>query len=171
MAEPFVGEIRLFTFKYAPRGWATCDGQLLTVAQNTALYSLLNITFGGNVGTNFQLPDLRGRVPVSLGGPKNYQVGTKDGLETVALTEATAPPHTHRLNATKQQADKPGATGRLFAETKPVEFYAVPQTNKTVTLAPASIGQSGGGKGHENMQPFLTINFCIALVGFYPPHN
>lgn len=171
MAEPFVGEIRLFTFKYAPTNWATCDGQVMTVKQNAALYALIGVTYGGTPNTNFQLPDLRGRVPIGFDGPNKYVVGAKGGLETVPLTAATAPPHTHDFNATSQQADKPGATARLFAETKPVAFYSVPKDNTTVTLAAATIGQSGGGQGHENMQPFLTINFCIALLGIYPPRN
>jgi len=170
MAEPFVGEIRLFTFNFAPRGWAKCDGQLMQIQQNNALYSLLGIRFGGDPKANFQLPDLRGRVPVSQGGPNNYAIAAKGGAETVVLTEATAPPHTHEFNASSDPADKPGAGGRVFGNS-PVPLYGIPQAGQTVTLAPASISQTGGNQGHENMQPFLTINFCIALLGIYPPRN
>jgi microcystin-dependent protein len=178
MAEPFLGEIRIYSFDFAPQGWALCNGATLQIMQNQALYSLLMTTFGGDGKKTFGLPDLRGRVPMPLGiNPVTGAVvtgGLKDGVESVALTTAQIPPHTHPVYANNANADNATpvtpANGFIWAEADDpqstlVNVYAASANG---TMAASAISSSGGGQAHNNMQPYLTVNYCIALTGYYP---
>lgn len=162
MAEPFLGEIRMMSFAFAPGGWAHCNGQQLPVNQNQALFSLLGTRFGGNGTTTFGLPDMRGRVPLHFGDAA--PVGTAGGSETVTLSVAQLPEHSHVVQATTAAAAAPVPNGALLA-TGP-ELYS--GGSGTVQLAGDMLGMTGGGQAHQNMQPYLTINFCIALQGIFP---
>lgn len=169
MSEPFIGEIRLFGFNFAPRGWALCDGQLLDIASHSALFSLLGTTYGGDGRTTFGLPDLRGRVAVHKGsgpGLTTRNMGQKAGAETVTLNVNQIPPHRHSLIAAAEGANqgKPGDN-----ELASSNIYHAPTSD--ATLAASSIGQTGGGQAHENMQPFLVANYCIALMGIFPSRS
>lgn len=177
MAEPFIGEIRLFTFNFAPQNWAKCDGQLLQINQNAALYSLLGVRFGGNPSANFNLPDLRGRTPICMGqggaSLTAYNIGDKGGAETVALA-ADQTPHYHVAGVVTALGDKGGPTGRFIASAPTgINMYLnnMGTTTAMTALHPDTVGSAGGGQGHPNMQPFLALNFCIALLGVYPPRN
>lgn len=174
MAEPYIGEIRLFSFGYAPKGWATCDGQTINIVQNQALYSLLGTTYGGDGVTTFKLPDLRGRT--TLHRSSAYQEGAAGGAETVALaTTAQLPAHTHLLAANTAAGSSNVPQGNLLAavqDSSGTKFgYAVAKAIPAATLAPGSISSTGGSSGHNNMQPTLVINYCIALTGYYPPRS
>lgn len=169
MSEPFLGEIKLFGFSFAPRGYALCDGQTLPIAQYSALFSLLGTYYGGNGQTTFQLPDLQGRTPVHA-GPQT-PVGSIDGVESVTLTISEMPAHNHGLTATSATADKRPPNGHTFANdtSATTNFFANP--SNLTPLAQQSIGNTGGGTPHENMQPFLVMNYCIALNGIFPSRN
>lgn len=169
MSDFFIGQISLFGFNFAPRFFALCNGQLLAINQNTALFSLLGTTYGGNGTTTFALPDLRGRVPVSFGA--GFSQGQAAGAETVSLSTANLPAHNHALAATTQVANRRIPTGRMLATdtSTNAEYYAPP--GQTTSLGPNSIGPTGGGAPHENRQPYLAINFCIALQGIFPSRN
>jgi microcystin-dependent protein len=173
MAEPFIGEIRLFGFNFAPRGFALCNGQTLAIAQNQALFALLGTVYGGNGTTSFALPNLQGRSPIHFGTSSQGStvLGTPAGSETVTLTIATMPAHNHQLVGTSAVANKKPAAGHSFAnDTSPaVNFYAPP--GPVVTINPQSISNTGSGAPHENMQPFLVMNYCIALQGIFPSRN
>jgi microcystin-dependent protein len=170
MADPFVAEIRIFPFNFAPKGWAFCDGQILPISQNTALFSLLGTTYGGDGKSTFALPDLQGSVPLHPGqgqGLSLYDLGQTGGTETVTLLQTEIPFHTHNVTAGAQDpADQPGPANNFFAISNNGFAYAasgaITQTN-VATLAPA-----GGGLPHNNMMPYLTLNFCIALQGVFP---
>lgn len=172
MAEPFVGEIRAFSFGRAPRGWLLCDGSTLPISQYQALFSLLGITFGGDGRANFKLPDLRGRTPVHINTnavPPLTQ-GTAAGAEAVALTAAQMPQHSHVMNACNQNAlvsvmVNPG----YLAVTSGGSGYASMVSN-LVGLDPSSVSLSGEGAAHPNMQPSQVICYCIAVNGIYPTH-
>ncbi len=174
MAEPFLGEIRMMGFNFAPRGWAYCDGQILPINQNQSLYSLLGTTYGGDGRVTFALPDLRGRVPVHPNdGAAGLQVaqGQRGGAETVILTEAQIPAHAHPLAVLDTPADSPvpAAGYRAVAQ---VHAYADPgAAGETVSFHPQAVATNGAGQPHENMQPFTTVAFCIALQGLFPPRN
>lgn len=173
--DPFLGEIRINAFDFAPHGYATCDGQLLNISQNQALFSLLNFRFGGNGSTIFALPDMRGRVPIQKGrgaGLSPYAVGNAGGAENVALTISEMPTHTHTAQAVSgAQADGKGPLNNFYGQTNPsLNIYAQPGTQVTA-LHPATVSTAGSSQGHNNMQPFLVLNFCIALTGIYPPRN
>ena len=165
MAEPFLSEIRIMSFDFPPKGWAFCAGQFLPINQNQALFALLGTTFGGNGQTTFALPDLRGRVPIHVGSGHN--LGQSGGEQAHTLTLSELPQHVHSLNATNDNAvvDPPG--GNLLAAG--ANQYASPPAN--TTLVPASVGNVGGSQAHLNTQPFLTLNFCIALQGIFPSQN
>src|SRR6476661_5544584 len=164
MAEPFLSEIRLMSFVFPPKGWALCNGQLLPINQNQGLFSLLGTTYGGDGRVNFALPDLRGRVPTSMGGG-GLTLGQKGGVEAVTISTSTMPAHNHFINGSTTQGDKNTIAGNLLAHEvgKPYGAFA-----STTTLNPGTIGNTGGSQAHNNMQPFLTLNFCIALQGIFP---
>ncbi len=169
MSEPFVGEIRMFAGNFAPRGWAFCDGQLLAVSQNDALFSLLGTIYGGDGRTTFGLPDLRGRVPIHAGsgpGLSPRRLGAKSGAENVTLTVNQLPSHTHAMQAQTAPANSPEAQGAAPATTTLVDLYF--QVSPTESLSSQAITNVGGSRSHTNLQPFLCINFIVALVGIYP---
>ena len=167
MAEPFLSEIRIMSFGYAPRGWAMCNGQLLPINQNQALFSLLGTTFGGNGQTNFALPDLRGNVPIHTG--QGFTLGQKGGEQAHTITMSEMPQHFHAANATSTNGGVIIPTGNLLAGGTP-QLYHAPDNNLTALNA-ATLGNVGGSQAHLNMQPFLVLNFCIALQGIFPSPN
>lgn len=163
MAEPFLSEIRMMSFSFAPRGWALCNGQLLPINQNQALFSLLGTTFGGDGRVNFALPDLRGRTPIHVGG--THTLGERGGEQAHTLSIAELPEHTHALSA------QPAATGTQLPPVNAVlaqasNVYRAP--DNLVALGAGTVANTGGSQAHLNMQPFLTINFSIALQGIFP---
>jgi microcystin-dependent protein len=162
MAEPFLSEIRIMSFNFAPKGWALCNGQLLPINQNQALFSLLGTTFGGDGRVNFALPDNRGRVPIHVGS--GHTLGERGGEQAHTLSIAEIPTHTHVVNANSSNATTPIAIANLLAAAN--NLYA-PATNLT-SLSPTMVTNVGGSQAHLNMQPFLTLNFCIALQGIFP---
>ena len=177
MSEPFIGEIRMFAGNFPPRGWQFCQGQLLSIAQNTALFSILGTTYGGNGQTTFALPDLRGRYPMQPGqgpGLSPRTLGEQGGSETVTLLTNQMPAHTHSHVASGAQGDQVTPEGHFNAvlvdpnTQTPLNLYGgTPST----TMNPASIGAAGGSQPHNNMSPFLCVNFIIALEGIYPSRN
>lgn len=170
MSEPFLAEIRMVGFNFAPRGWAFCDGQILPINQNQSLYSLLGTTYGGDGRTSFALPDLRSRTPLHQGS--GYQLGQKAGAETVTLTAAEIPAHSHTAKASSTLADKRLATGLVFGETTPNTLaYKAPAAATNTALRSGTITNAGGGQAHDNMQPYLTVAFTIALRGLFPSRN
>jgi microcystin-dependent protein len=175
--DPFLAEIRIFPFNFAPKGWAFCDGQLLPLSQNTALFALLGATYGGDAKSNFALPNLQGSVAIHAGqgpGLSLYDLGQTAGSETVTLLTSQIPSHSHFLNADTGAATTGNPSGGAYAEGKwnappnsgLVNIYttAAPDTQ----LAPTAISVAGGGLPHNNMMPYLTLNFCIALQGVFP---
>jgi microcystin-dependent protein len=179
MSEPFVGQIQTFGFNFAPRGWAFCSGQLLPIAQNTALFSLLGTTYGGDGRTTFGLPDLRGRAPLHLGqgaGLSNHNIGQRAGSESSTLTINQMPSHDHTaldpsLRASANPANTNDPTGNALAIAPAyTDNPPVADMNADSIVHPQP-GAAGGGGAHDNMQPYLTINFCIALVGIFPSRN
>lgn len=167
MAEPFLSEIRIFSFGFAPKGWALCNGQLLPINQNQALFSLLGTTFGGDGRVNFGLPNLQGNVPIHVGN--GFTLGQKGGEQahTLSLTELTT--HIHFMQASSTGGDGPAPAGQLLAPGQSTQMYG-PSANLT-SLQPSTIGNTGGSQAHQNMQPFLTLNFSIALQGIFPSQN
>ena len=166
MADPFVAEIRIFPFNFAPVGWALCDGQVMPISQNTALFSLLGTMYGGDGKSTFALPDLRARAPIQHGtgpGLSTYDVGASGGAAAVALSADQLPPHSHQLNADGGAAGS-GTPGASLAAAN-TKIYNAP--NNLVNMAP--IGSQA--QPHNNMQPYLTLNFCIALQGVFPPRS
>jgi len=163
MAEPYLSEIRVFAFNFAPKGWATCDGQILPINQNQALFSLLGTTYGGNGTTTFALPDLRGRTLVHAA--PQMQLGQVAGVESSALPVQEIPLHTHTLQAASQPAEvnTPGANALASAA-----IYAAPEN---LTPMNSNVLASPGNSAHSNMQPSLVVNFCIALTGVFPSRN
>ncbi len=167
--EPFLGQIQPFGFNFAPRGWTRCDGQLLPISQNTALFALLGTTYGGDGRTTFGLPDLRGRAALHFGqgpGLSSYNIGQKGGAETVTLSTNQMPSHNHSLNAVAEPASTAKPEGNLLAAA--LTYDVAPPD---AVMAGVSIGSTGGGAAHNNIQPFLVINWCIALVGIFPSRN
>jgi microcystin-dependent protein len=174
MSSPFVGEIRMYGFAFAPRGWALCNGQALAILQNQALFSLLGTTYGGNGVTTFSLPDLRGRVPVSFGampGGVTMVLGQAGGAETVTLNATTTPQHSHQVAATTTTANKRPPAGKLFAadNASVADYYRSPTA--PVALDSRSLSNTGGSQPHNNMQPYTVTNYCIALQGLFPSRN
>ncbi len=162
MAEPFLSEIRIMSFVFAPRGWALCNGQLLPINQNQPLFSLLGTTFGGDGRVNFALPDLRGRVPIHVGS--GHTLGERAGEEAHTLSIAEIPTHTHSVRASSVNGTTPIPTNNVLAAAN--NMYAAP-TN-LVALNASTVTNIGGSQPHLNMQPFLTLSFCIALQGIFP---
>jgi microcystin-dependent protein len=170
MAEPFLSEIRIMSFEFAPKGWALCNGQLLPINQNQALFSLLGTTFGGNGQVNFALPDLRGRVPIHVGS--GHTVGERGGEQAHTLSVAELPEHPHVAQATTAQADQnsnSAAPSRMVAQSNFSQLYGA--AGSPQAMAANALGNAGGSQAHLNMQPFLTLNFCIALQGIFPSAN
>lgn len=166
MAEPFLSEIRLMSFNFPPRGWAFCNGQTLAINQNQALFALLGTTYGGNGQTTFALPDLRGRVPIHVGG--GYTLGERVGEEAHTVTMNEMPAHTHLVQASPATAGGSVTPGGMFlGGGNNVYRPGAPST----VLHPSTVGSAGGGQAHQNMQPYLTLSFCIALVGIFPSQN
>jgi len=168
MAEPFLSEIRIFSFGFPPKGWALCNGQLLPINQNQALFSLLGTTFGGDGRVNFALPNLQGQVPIHVG--QGFTLGNKGGEQAHTLSLAELTTHVHSLNGTTAAASQiiPGAALLgATAATDPIYGNA----SSLVTMDPSSITNVGGSQAHLNMQPFLTLTFCIALQGIFPSPN
>ena len=166
--DPFVAEIRIFPFNFAPRGWAWCDGQLLPISQNTALFSLLGTTYGGNGQSNFALPDLQGRAPMHPGqgpGLSLHDLGETGGSETVTLTVDQIPPHTHTAQAQAEPGTQPDPKGGVWADST-LNQYSSNAAN--TTMNPLSILPAGGSLPHDNMLPYQCINFIIALEGLFP---
>lgn len=171
MAEPYLGEIRMFAGNYAPEGWAFCNGQQIQIATNDALYSLLGTTYGGDGQTYFNLPDLRGRVPLHVGnvGGTNFQLGSYSGAETVALTVDEMPSHYHQLNATQNGATTNAPKGNVLAPVPGSGVFAYGTDQPIGKVNPKAVSTVGKSKSHDNLQPFLCISFIIALAGQYPP--
>ncbi len=182
MSDPFIGEIRMVGFNWAPRGWALCDGQLLSIAQNTALYSLLGTTYGGDGRTTFALPDLRGRVPVHQGqgaGLTPRPIGQRAGQQAVTLIASQMPSHNHQATGVAR-----GSTGTGTVPSPENAVWAVdggagatpyiqsdPNVNMRGNSLQVTVGNAGGNQAHDNMQPFLVVNFVIALQGLYPSRS
>jgi microcystin-dependent protein len=180
MAEPFIGEIRPWALNFAPRGWAFCNGQLLPLSQNTSLFAVIGTYYGGDGKTTLGLPNLQGRAPMNLGhgpGLTNRNIGEVLGTPDVTLTEAQLPAHTHTLTAQNLDANSAAPAGQFLANSNqegprgriPFSTYA-PLAAQT-PMAPPAIGSTGGSQSHENMQPYLAINMCIALVGIFPSRS
>lgn len=167
MSEYFVGQIMLTGFNFAQRGFALCNGQLLPINQNQALFALLGVQYGGNGQTNFALPDLRGRTPIGAGGPSNYVQGTVFGVENVSLAQNQIPVHSHTLNATNQAGTARNPTNSIYGMSSGESLYGTAGSNP-IPLAANQVQPAGGGAPHSNMQPSLTINFNIALTGIFP---
>lgn len=173
MSDPFVAEIRIFGFTFAPRGWATCDGQLLPISQNTALFSLLGTSYGGNGTTNFGLPNLQSRAPLHWGqgaGLSQYDLGESGGVANVTLQAANVPAHSHGVLAATGAAGATSPTNNAWAagtgRTPPPQFQSGAPNAQMLPTGPA-----GQGQPHNNLQPYLTLNFCIALQGVFPPRS
>lgn len=172
MSEPFTAEIRIFAGNFAPRGWAFCDGQLLPIAQNTALFSLIGTTYGGDGRTNMGLPNLQGRAPMHPGrgpGLTARRLGQRVGAETVTLSEAQIPQHSHTARAAVAVADvTTPSNSTALTRSHPLPAYQTETSNNLVDMASSTLATTGGGQAHTNLQPFLSLHFIIALVGLYP---
>ena len=173
MSEPFISEMRMFGFGWAPRGWASCDGQSLPISQNQSLYALLGTSFGGDGRTSFNLPDMRSRTPLHAEGGRP---GNKGGIESVTLTTAEMATHTHSMKATTGNGNSKDFSGNIMAAgfdnrdgKGSVDMYA-PAANLTALNA-ESVTANGSGLSHNNMQPTTVVNFCIALSGLFPSRN
>ena len=167
MAEPFLSEIRIFSFSFAPKGWALCNGQLLPINQNQALFSLLGTTYGGDGRVNFGLPNLQARTPIHDGS--GFTLGERGGEPAHTLSIAELPAHVHIANATTAQADansNSAAPSRMLAQSNFSQLYAAGGT--MAAMAANALGNAGGSQAHPNMQPYLVLNFCIALQGIFP---
>src|SRR5205823_6615587 len=169
MAEPFLSEIKIMSFGFAPKGWALCNGQLLPINQNQALFSLLGTTFGGDGRVNFALPDLQTRTPIHVGN--GHTLGERGGEQAHTLSISELPTHTHFATGTSTSSDPSGtniATGNVLCA-GPAEIYSAP--SQLVAMNPTTVGNTGGSQAHLNMQPFLVLNFSIALQGIFPSQN
>jgi microcystin-dependent protein len=170
--DPFVAEIRIFPFNFAPTGWAFCDGQILPISQNTALFSLLGTTYGGDGKSNFALPNLQGNAPMHPGqgpGLSLHDLGETGGSEIVSLLESEIPSHSHALVASLSDGFDTKPAGQQFAQGVGVQVWGTGPANSQ--LNDNALAPTGGDQPHNNMQPYLTLNFCIALQGVYPPRT
>jgi microcystin-dependent protein len=170
MAEPFLSEIRIMSFVFAPKGWALCNGQLLPINQNQALFSLLGTTYGGDGRVNFALPDLRGRTPIHVGA--GHSLGERAGEQAHTLSIAELPQHAHAAKATTAQADQnsnSAAPSRTPAQSNFSSLYGSPASLQP--MAPNALANTGGSQAHLNMEPYLVLSFCIALQGIFPSAN
>lgn len=166
MSEPFLAEVRMVGFNFAPKGWAFCDGQVLPINQNQTLYSLLGTSYGGDGRTNFALPDLRGRTPIHVG--EGHDIGQKAGTESVKLAVSQIPAHTHTAMASSTAANQSRPAGAVLAS---ADVYRAPEAATSTALKSGSISNVGGSQPHNNMQPYIVIDFCIALKGLFPSRN
>lgn len=178
MSEPFIGEIRMWACNYAPRGWAFCRGGLLPINENTALYAVIGILYGGDGRNTLGLPNLQGRAPMHWGqgsGLKIRNIGEKSGLAAVSLNQEQMPSHDHILKGVKQvgSASQPNSNLMMGFDSGATEniVYLVANTTANATLANSALGFAGNSQSHENRQPSLAVNFCIALVGLFPSRN
>jgi len=177
MSEPFIAQITMFAGNFAPRSWALCDGQLLPIAQNSALFSILGTTYGGDGRTTFALPELRGRFPMHQGtgpGLRNKRLGERGGVEDTVLTSAQMPPHTHvgTMKAASTIGDAASPAGNHLAQSNDGENnFSNSSSDASLAANSLTIGSSGGGQAHTNMPPFLAVNFIIALQGIFPSRN
>jgi len=172
MADPFVAEVRIFPFNFPPTGWAFCNGQILPLSQNTALFSLLGTTYGGDGKSNFALPDLQGRAPLHPGqgpGLSLYDLGEEVGTETVTLLTSEIPAHSHSLTASASDGVSTSPTAQLMAQGVGVSVWGTNAPN--TQFAPEALAPAGGDLPHNNMQPYLMLNMCIALQGVFPPRT
>jgi microcystin-dependent protein len=167
MGQPFLGEIKIMSFGFAPRNWAMCNGQFLPINQNQALFSLLGTTYGGNGQTTFALPDLRGQTPIHQGSQNT--IGTKGGEQNHTLSINELPTHFHIAQGYSQNGDQVVPTGNTLGTVN--NLFSGPGAGNQVVLNAGTIGNNGGSQPHLNMQPFLTLTFCIALIGIFPSHN
>jgi microcystin-dependent protein len=168
--DQFVAEIRIFAFNFAPKGWATCDGQLMPISQNTALFSLLGTTYGGDGKSTFALPNLNGTAPMAPGvGPDGttYYLGQEEGSATVTLLQSELPVHTHALSVSTRNASEKSPTDQALAVGQGIGMYG-PNSGSTTVMAPQALSMAGGSLPHNNMQPSLSFCFCIALQGIFP---
>jgi microcystin-dependent protein len=164
MAQPYVGEIRMFAGNFAPAGWMFCAGQLLPISENETLFNLIGTTYGGDGQSTFALPDLRGRIPLHFGS--GFTLAETGGVETVTLTVSQIPAHSHPMLASADNASTPGAAGNVLAQTPSYTPY-ISDTPATALHA-ASVGTAGGGQPHDNFQPYLCVDFIISLFGIFP---
>lgn len=175
MSDPFVAEIRIFPFNFAPKGWAFCNGQLLPLSQNTALFSLLGTMYGGDGKSTFALPDLQGSAPMQQGQSQtgtSYFQGQTGGTDTILLLQSEIPNHQHAIEANINQAQlATPSPARALARANPGQAYTATLTNIAQFSQTSSILITGGGQPHNNLMPYLTLNFCIALQGIYPPRG
>ncbi|MFK7797785.1 MAG: phage tail protein [Aureispira sp.] len=171
--DPFIGEIKLFAGNFAPRAWAFCDGQLLPISQNSALFSILGTTYGGDGRTTFALPDLRGRVPLGPrqgAGLSSYREGQQGGQEHVTLTTSEMPSHSHSVNAVSSTGNDASPQNNLLANTAGLD-REYSNTNSDIRMSSNMVANTGGNQSHENRQPFLAINYIIALQGVFPSRS
>ncbi len=167
MGQPYVGEIRIFAGNFAPAGWSFCDGQTVAIAENETLFNLIGTTYGGDGQTTFALPDLRGRMPIHQGsGGSNYVLAESGGVETVTLTTAQIPAHSHTFGATSASGTQTSPNGAVLANSQGPQPYI--QEDPDGGLAAQAAGPSGGSQPHENLQPLLGVNFIISLFGIFP---
>jgi microcystin-dependent protein len=175
MADPFVAEVRIFPFNFAPKGWAFCNGQLLPISQNTALFSLLGTTYGGDGKSNFALPDMQGNAPMHPGqgpGLSLYDLGESGGSQTVTLLQSEMPNHTHTLRGSVEDATQGTlSNGVTLSTSVGGNMYQTTTNTNLVQMSAQALLQAGGDQPHNNMQPYLTLNFCIALQGVFPPRG
>jgi len=170
MSEPFLAEVRIVGFTFAPRGWALCDGQILPINQNQSLYSLLGTTYGGDGRTTFALPDLRGRTPIHIGnaGGSNVFPGQKGGAETHTLAASELPAHSHPFDVLSETGTTVNPDGNTLAASPDLPYMS---GGTRVAMAAGATSNAGGGQEHDNIQPFIALNFCIALQGLFPSRN
>jgi len=174
MTQPYLGEIRMLSFNFAPKGFAMCNGQTLSIQQNAALFSILGTTFGGNGVQTFALPNMQSRVPIHFGqalGGHSYILGKQAGEENHALLSNEIPPHSHFARASNDGSDSNTPATTILAQSKSFNLYTTATSSGTTTIAPTTIGAAGQNIPHNNLQPYLVINFCIALVGVFPSRN
>jgi microcystin-dependent protein len=172
MSEPFVGEVRLFAGNFAPNGWAFCDGQLVSIAENDVLFNLIGTTYGGDGQNTFALPDLRGRVPVhqgSNGQSGSYVIGESGGVESVTLSAAQMPQHTHAMLASTTPASSTHGAAEVLGSSATMNLYGPGAPN--MAMDPSAIAPLGGGQPHENMPPYVALNYIVSFFGVFPSQN